>query len=142
MSKIKNIWEKYKKIGLLDSGVFGNIYKAKLKYNNEYFEIKEIKKLKSDKNTFLRKKTEVMKKMNCDNSVKLIESVETEESFYIVSELCHFNLEEYLNVTKRAFSVEELKELLIDLNKGLKEMYEKKIIHGDIEIFYYNLIKI
>ena len=45
---------------------------------------------------------------------------------------------------KKAFSVEELKELLIDLNKGLKVMYENKIIHGDIKPsnILYHLIKI
>ncbi len=67
-----------------------------------------------------------MKKMECDNSVKLIESVETQESFYIISELCYITLSEYLNVRKKAFSIEEIKELLTDLNKGLKVMYKKK----------------
>ena len=98
MSKLNNIWDKYKKIQTIDTGAFGNVYKVKSKYNNEQFEIKEIKKIKSDKNTFLREKIEVMKKMECDNSVKIIESIETEESFCVVSELCHFNLELYLNV--------------------------------------------
>ena len=125
-----DIWKKYQKLGIIDSGIFGNMYKAK--YNNEYFSIKEIKKIKSDKKKFLRE-IEVMKKMECDNSVKFIESVETEESFYIVSELCHLTLAEYLNMRKKAFSIEELKELLIDLNKGLKVMYANKIIHGNIK---------
>ena len=125
-----DIWKKYQKLGIIDSGIFGNMYKAK--YNNEYFSIKEIKKIKSDEKKFLRE-IEVMKKMECDNSVKFIESVETEESFYIVSEFCHLTLAEYLNMRKKALSVEELKELLMDLNKGLKVMYEKKIIHGDIK---------
>ena len=129
MSKT-NIQEKYQKLGIIGSGVFGDVYRAK--YNNEYFAIKEIKKIKSNKNKFL-KEIEVMRKMDCDNSVKLIESVETEESFYIISELCYITLAEYLNMKKKAFPVEELKELLIDLNKGLKVMYENKIIHGDIK---------
>ena len=125
-----DIWKKYQKLGIIDSGIFGNIYKGK--YNNEYFSIKEIKKIKSDEKKFLRE-IEVMKKMECDNSVKFIESVETEESFYIVSELCHLNLEKYLNTKKEGLLIEEIKELLIDLNKGLKVMYENKIIHGDIK---------
>ena len=58
MSKL-NIWEKYTKIGILGSGVFGNVYKTKSKYNNEYYAIKEIKKIKSDNNTFLREKIEI-----------------------------------------------------------------------------------
>ena len=59
MSKITNIWEKYKKIETLGYGPFGIVYKAK--YNNEYFAIKEIKKSKLDKNKFF-KETKVMKK--------------------------------------------------------------------------------
>ena len=76
MLKLKNIWEKYKKIEIIDSGGFGNVHRAK--YNNEYFAIREIKKNKLDKNKFVRE-TEVMKIMECDNSVKLIEIVDTEE---------------------------------------------------------------
>ena len=111
-----DIWKKYKKIEIIGSSALGNVYKAK--YNNEYFSIKEIKKIKSDEKKFLRE-IEVIKKMECDNSVKFIESVETEESFYIVSEFCHLTLAEYLNMRKKALSIEELKELLVDLNKEI-----------------------
>ena len=87
MSKLNNIWEKYQKIEIIGTGSFGTVYKGK--YNNEYFAIKEIKKIKSGGKNFLRE-MEIMKKMECDNSVKLIESIETQESFYIISE-CTFN---------------------------------------------------
>ncbi len=44
MLKRKNIWEKFKKIEIIGSGIFANVYKAK--NNNEYFAIKEINKIK------------------------------------------------------------------------------------------------
>ena len=128
MSKLKNIWEKYKKIGILGSAIFGNVYKAKSKYNNEYFEIKEIKKIKSDKDTLLRE-IEVMKKMECDNIVKLIESIETQESFYIVSELCYLNLEQYLKKRKKAFSVEEIKDNKYEYLKTIIRYFKACFIH-------------
>jgi serine/threonine protein kinase len=129
----KNILEKYKNIEILGTGQFGNVYKVK--YNNEYFAIKEIKKI----DEFLID-TQVMKKMECENLVKVIESVKTKDSFYIISELCHLNLEKYLKTKKEGLLIEEIKELLIDLNKGLKVMYENKIILEilNLQIFYYH----
>ena len=128
MSEQNAIWEKYQKLGIIGSGAYGDVYKVK--YNNEYFAIKEIPNKSHEQ--FLRE-IEVMKKMECDNSVKFIESLETEDSLYIVSELCFLNLGEYCNLRKTGLSIEEIKEVLIDLNKGLKVMYENKIIHGDIK---------
>ncbi len=96
-----DIWKKYKKIEIIGSSAFGNVYRAK--YNNEYFAIKEITKIKLEGKKCLSE-TEVMKKMECDNLVKIIESVETKQSFYIISELCHFTLAEYLNMRKKALS--------------------------------------
>ena len=79
-----DIWKKYQKLGIIGLGTFGYVYKAKC--GDKYFSIKEIKKIKSDEKKFLRE-IEVMKKMECDNLMKFIESVETKDSFYIVSEL-------------------------------------------------------
>ncbi len=43
------------------------------------------------------------------------------------------NLEEYLNKRTKGLLIKEIKELLIDLNKGFKVMNEYKIIHEDIK---------
>ena len=80
MSKLKNIWEKYKKRETIGYGIFGNVYKGK--YNDEYYAIKEIQKSKSGGTTFLRE-IEVMKKMECDNMVKIIESIELKNHFIL-----------------------------------------------------------
>ena len=57
---------------------------------------------------------------------KLIERVETEDSFYIIYELYYLNLEEYLNKRKESLLIEEIKEIIKHLNKGLKVMNENK----------------
>ena len=65
--------------------------------------------------------------------MKLIEIIETKESFYLISELFFLNLEQYFNKRREGLFIEEIKKLLIDLNKGFNEMNENKIIHGDIK---------
>ena len=129
--KKKKIWDIYKKIGVLSSNDFEILYKAKNKMNNEYVVIKEIKKIKIEKK--ILEEIEIMKKIKSENLVKLIEIKEEKDSFYIISELCYLNIEEYLKKRKDGLLIEEIKEFLLDLNQGLKEMNNNKIIHGDIK---------
>ena len=42
-------------------------------------------------------------------------------------------LEEYIKKRKNNLSIEEIKELLLDLNKGLKEINDNNIIHRDLK---------
>jgi serine/threonine protein kinase len=43
------------------------------------------------------------------------------------------SLEEYLKERKDNLSIEEIKEVLLELNKSLKEMKEKNILHRDLK---------
>ena len=71
-----------------------------------------------------------MEKLKSENSVLLIE---TSECYYIIGEYCYMSLEEYMNKRNNCLSIEEIKELLLDLNKGLKEMNNNNIIHRDLK---------
>ena len=72
-----------------------------------------------------------MKKL--ENSVLLIESIESQDSYYLILELCNISLEEYLKNRENPLSIDEIKEELLDLNKSFKEMKDKNIIHRDIK---------
>ena len=43
------------------------------------------------------------------------------------------SLEEYLKKRKDGLSINEIREVLLELNKSLKEMKEKKILHRDLK---------
>ena len=58
-----------------------------------------------------------MKKLKSEK-VSLIETIETLESYFIVSEYCYMTLEEYIKKRNNPLSIEEIKELLLDLNNG------------------------
>ena len=129
---MKDIWEKYEKIEIIGSGSFSDVYRAKNIETNEYVAIKKIKKIRINKER-IKTEIEIMKKLKSENSVKLIEIFESKESFYLILELCYLNIEEYLKNRNEGLSIEEIREILLDLNKGFKEMNENKIIHRDIK---------
>ena len=107
MEKINDIWKEYKKINLINENSFSKIYKAKNKTTNQYVAIKEIKKIKIENKTILNE-IEIMKKLKSENSVLLIETIETLESYFIISEYCYMTLEEYIKKRNNPLSIEEI----------------------------------
>ncbi len=125
-----NIWDEFIKIELIGSASFSRVYRAKSKLNDKYVAIKEINKLHMNNNDILNE-IETMKKL--ENSVLLIESIESQDSYYLILELCNISLEEYLKNREKPLSIDEIKEVLLDLNKSFKEMKDKNIIHRDLK---------
>ena len=111
MEKIKNIWEEYKKVSLIDESTFSKVYKAKNKITNQYVAIKEIKKSKINIQNFAIE-IENWKKFKSENIVEIIDIFETKEYFYLIMELCYISLDDYLKMKKDSLSIEEIKELL------------------------------
>jgi serine/threonine protein kinase len=88
MRKVNNIWDEYEKYEIIGRGGFAKVYRAKSNKTNKYVAIKEI-----DKTVFKDKKIlneiEIMKQLNSDNSLLLIDGIETKESYYLILELCY-----------------------------------------------------
>jgi len=133
IKKMDSIWEEYNKIELINSSCFTNIYRAKNKKTNEYVAIKEIKKTSQINADDILKSIEIMVKLKSENSVSLIDSIETKECYYLVLELCYISLDDYIKMRKDALSIEEIREVLLELNEYLKEMNNKNIIHKDLK---------
>ena len=130
---MSDIWEKYQKIELIGSSNFSDVYRAKNKLTNEYVAIKEIKKLQNDNvSKIIITETENMKKLK--NSLLINDIIETPNSFFIIYELCYLSLEEYLKLRKNPLSIDEIRELLLNLNQTFKEMNDKKINHNNLKL--------
>ena len=71
-----------------------------------------------------------MEKLESESSISLIEA---KDSYYIITEYyCYMTLEEYIK-KKNPLSIIEIKEFLLELNKGLKKMNDNNIIHRDLK---------
>ena len=119
MSKPEILEKKYELIknNLIGYGNFGNVYKVKNIKNGYYYAIKEVDKLKfkSDINK-LKNGINTISQIGTDNSINIIETFDTKRFFYIVMELCECNLDDYLKKRENKITINEIREVLIQLN--------------------------
>ena len=128
MSNTIDIWKKYKKIYLIDSGIYSKVFKVKNIKNGYYYAIKEI-----DKTQNILSNIEKLKELKIENNL-IKEIIDTKEYLYIIMELCEYNLENYIKKREDLISINEIREILIQLNNTFKIMLKEKIIHGDLKL--------
>ena len=142
----------FKKDEPIFSGAYYSLYKGESKDSKRkviikivnYEEVKKKYKEKRDKdlkeeyinklNEHLINQVNIMKILNNENTVKLIEDFKTQKEFVIIMEECETNLSKILSGRDKTFNLEEIKILLQQLNKTFRLMVENKIIHGDLKL--------
>jgi len=125
----------YSNFNTIGYGSYGKIYRAEENKSGYYVAIKEIEKGRLRlSNEILEKEVAFMKKIENENSVKVKDVIDSNDYFYIIMEYCEYNLETYLKKRiKKGFSVENIKDILMQLNNTLKLMTKENIIHRDLK---------
>ena len=145
----------YEIIETIKDNIFASVYKVKLVNKNDgdkYYAVKKIFKDKIKKEMKLSKCKEIteedfkpeiikfnkeienMKKCYCENSVEIIDYYDNENEFIIIMELCDDTLFDALCKTEKGFSVEEIRQILLELNNVFKRMNKFNISHRDIKL--------
>ena len=129
MSQIEKHCLNYTNFTKIGNGTNGIIYKAQNKETKYEVAIKEIDKQCHEYLTnSILKETEIMNKMKTENSVLIKEIIDSKDYIYIIMELCYCNLEEYIMKRENNLSINEIKEVLIQINNNLKIIENEKII--------------
>ena len=82
----------------------------------------------------IRKEIEYLKLCDGEYSLKLIDELEHQECFNIVTELWDTTLEKYVINLGGTLTIKEIKEIFNKLNISLRDMYNNDIIHGDLNL--------
>ena len=109
-----NFWDKFEEIEIIKEEEYGDLLQAKNKNTQKYIIIKRIDKSKY-MNEYLSE-INIMNKFKCENSISLIESFDTKDYYYIITDYYLMDLKEYMNKRNQGLSIEEIKEILIQLN--------------------------
>ena len=121
----------------LGGGAFGNVFKGIYNCTGEKVAIKQLDRWTYiQNNIYFRAINEIdcMKKCECENSVKLLYYGEDQYNLYIVMELCDSDLDKLLKNNHKGFSIEEIREIFLELNNGFRTMRKKGIIHRDLKL--------
>ena len=127
-----DIWMEYTKILSLGSNEYSSIYKAKHKKTKKYVAIKEICKMKIKIN-FEDLENEIKKNNFSENIIRIKEMKNSKNFIYIIMDLCSYNLKNYLLEREKPLTINEIREILIQINNFFQNLNNKKIIHGNIK---------
>ena len=127
----------HKKIGkyilqeIIKKGGFGKCYKAKDDKNN-FYAIKEISIENNQEKINIINEINTLKIMKSKHSVEFIDSIEKDNFYYIIMELCDDDLNNLLKKNRNLDTITKIK-IIIQLNKVIKLMHSKKLEHRDLK---------
>jgi serine/threonine protein kinase len=123
-------------VELLGSGQFSDVYKGFHKLNGRPAAVKKMKYLTASEavQRALTREVQVMRNMNHDRIIKLLDSFQIDTYLYIVMEYSPMgDLENYIKRHNGAFDPAEVSHLMTELALGLRFLRSKSIVHRDMK---------
>ncbi|EAS04850.2 kinase domain protein (macronuclear) [Tetrahymena thermophila SB210] len=121
----------------IGSGSYANVYKGEDRETGKAVAIKMIDRKKISQEDYLMngllQEIQIMKKLDSNYIVKLIDVLETKNNYYIVQEFCdQGDFRNYLK-QKGYLPEQEAKQVLVDILNGFLELLKHGIIHRDLK---------
>ena len=126
--------KKYKILSKLGAGSFGMVYLAQNKYTKEKVAMKEIKKSNKDllSDGQIRDEIDILKKLDHPDIVRIIESFNTKESYFLVTEYCEGG--ELFDQVRNQLSETQIAVIFRQLLSGLAYLHSHNIVHRDLKL--------
>ena len=130
-----NIWNKYFKENVINIRDYESIYKVKNKESGNYFVIIEVDKIK-----YISLFNEPFNEQNylnqfiLKNSLTILEKINTKEHLYIITEFYFMNLEDYLKIRQENISIDEIKQILLQLKPYFNLLRENNFVYKNLKL--------
>ena len=125
MENNNNVWENFKKIKLISSYYFGNLYYAKRKDTNIHILIQSVNKKKFS--PFNKSKDEIEKIFKLYSNIEIYDIIDNKNYYYLILKNYLIDLENYLQKRDKPFTKNEIRDIFLQLNQKLQEIKQNNI---------------
>lgn len=124
----------YRKIQVIGSGSYSNVYKATSLLTNKLVALKEISLQRDEGVPFTAiREVSLLKELKHPNIVTLHDFIYTPKSLSLVFEYLDFDLSTYMCQCEYKVAAQNVKLFLYQLLKGIKYCHDKRILHRDLK---------
>ena len=126
----------------LGKGSFGEVYLTSKDGHSELFATKKIPKSMADSENvkkYFRNEITILKEINHENIMKLIEIKQSKDNYYLVCELCNGGslndcLNKYRKINRQPFTEEIVQYLMRQIIDAIKYLHNCLILHRDLKL--------
>ena len=126
----------YKRLGLIDSGTYGNVFKVKNCKFKKLYACKEIKLAgtKDGLNLIALREINILLSISHPNIIFVREARMNflAEKFFIIMEYCNYDIKSILDSTTK-FSQNQIKMIIKQLLYGISALHDSFVIHRDLK---------
>ncbi|CAD8106591.1 unnamed protein product [Paramecium sonneborni] len=127
----------FKMSDMVGQGSYGQVFKGLDEKTKELVAIKMLSKQVINEDDYLREglmnEIKIMRDLQGNNVVKLIDVLETSNNYYIIQEFCNGGDLQHLLKKKKFLPQKEAVSFFIDVLLGMMELVKKGIIHRDLK---------
>eukprot|EP01125_Pyxidicula_operculata_P022792 TRINITY_DN957_c0_g1_i11.p2 TRINITY_DN957_c0_g1~~TRINITY_DN957_c0_g1_i11.p2 ORF type:complete len:181 (+),score=11.07 TRINITY_DN957_c0_g1_i11:1140-1682(+) len=127
--------ERYIKTKKLGEGTYGIVWKAENRFTGEPVALKQIRFTSEDEGvpcTAIRE-ISLLKELEHTNVVGLIDTIQGDTALTLVFEYCDCDLKQYLDMHTNNLPLNEMKDLLYQLIKGVEFCHRRRVLHRDLK---------
>lgn len=130
--------DRYAKVEKVGEGTYGVVYKARDVNNNQIVALKKIRLEAEDEgvpSTAIRE-ISLLKELNDDNIVKLLDIVHADQKLYLVFEFLDMDLKRFIELKNQKhtpITAELVKKFTYQLTSGLLYCHAHRILHRDLK---------
>ncbi|EPB85650.1 CMGC/CDK/CDC2 protein kinase [Mucor circinelloides 1006PhL] len=125
----------YQKLSKIGEGTYGVVFKARQKDSNKLVALKKVRlNLHEGVPTTTIREVAILKEMNHENIVKLVDMIQRDATIYLVFDFFDVDLRKYMDTLKRPGLTEKhIKSFMHQLLRGLHYCHSHRILHRDLK---------